>query len=175
MGFTKDQIASISKLFGLVMTLFGAGAGGLLIVRFGIMPILLIGAGASAATNLMFAMMVSMGPSVEMLMLTISCDNFSAGLATAAFIAYLSSLTNLQFSATQYALLSSIMLLLPRLLGGYSGTLVENLGYEKFFVLTALLGIPTLILICLQWRQKPAVASPESSGQEPAQRSPDAT
>jgi PAT family beta-lactamase induction signal transducer AmpG len=154
MGFTKDQIASISKLFGLFMTLLGAGAGGLLIVRFGIMPILLVGAISSAATNLLFAMMVGMGPSLEMLMLTISCDNFSSGLATAAFIAYLSSLTNLQFSATQYALLSSIMLLLPRLLGGYSGTMVENLGYEQFFVLTAMLGIPTLILISLQWRQQ---------------------
>jgi PAT family beta-lactamase induction signal transducer AmpG len=118
------------------------------------MPILLVGAISSAATNLLFAMMVGMGPSLEMLMLTISCDNFSSGLATAAFIAYLSSLTNLQFSATQYALLSSIMLLLPRLLGGYSGTMVENLGYEQFFVLTAMLGIPTLILISLQWRQQ---------------------
>ncbi len=153
-GFSKEQIASVSKVFGLFMTLFGAGAGGLLIARFGIMPILLIGGIASAATNLLFAVLSGLGADLQMLVVTISCDNFSSGLATTAFVAYLSSLTNLKFSATQYALLSSIMLLLPRLIGGYSGTLVEKFGYEQFFVLTALLGIPTLLLIILQWRRE---------------------
>ncbi|MCO6058118.1 AmpG family muropeptide MFS transporter [Pseudomonas sp. MOB-449] len=157
-GFSKEQIASVSKLFGLVMTLLGAGAGGLLIVRFGILPILFIGGVSSAATNLMFVALSDMGPHLNMLILTISCDNFSAGLATSAFVAYLSSLTNLKFSATQYALLSSIMLLLPRLIGGYSGVMVESVGYHNFFLLTALLGIPTLVLIAIQWgrdRQQP--------------------
>jgi PAT family beta-lactamase induction signal transducer AmpG len=164
-GFTKDQIASVSKLFGLVMTLLGAGIGGLLIVRFGILPILFIGGIASAATNLLFMLLVSMGADLQMLIVTISADNFSAGLATAAFVAYLSSLTNLQFSATQYALLSSIMLLLPRLIGGYSGVMVEKLGYEQFFIITALLGIPTLILIALQWRRE----RPQANGSTPAE------
>ncbi|KRW62708.1 AmpG family muropeptide MFS transporter [Pseudomonas sp. TTU2014-080ASC] len=159
-GFTKDQIASVSKLFGLVMTLVGAGIGGLLIVRFGIMPILFIGGAASAATNLLFLMLTGMGANVQMLIVTISADNFSAGLATAAFVAYLSSLTNLKFSATQYALLSSIMLLLPRLIGGYSGVMVEKLGYEDFFLVTALLGIPTLLLILLQWRKQAVAIEP---------------
>lgn len=159
-GFTKDQIASVSKLFGLVMTLVGAGVGGLLIVRFGIMPILFIGGAASAATNLLFLMLTGMGANVQMLIVTISADNFSAGLATAAFVAYLSSLTNLKFSATQYALLSSIMLLLPRLIGGYSGVMVEKLGYEDFFLVTALLGIPTLLLILLQWRKQAVAIEP---------------
>ncbi|MFZ6047849.1 AmpG family muropeptide MFS transporter [Pseudomonas sp. CR3202] len=157
-GFTKEQIASVSKLFGLVMTLLGAAAGGVLIVRFGILPILFIGGVTSAATNLMFVALSDMGPHLNMLILTISCDNFSAGLATSAFVAYLSSLTNLKFSATQYALLSSIMLLLPRLIGGYSGVMVESLGYHSFFLLTALLGVPTLVLIAIQWgrdRQQP--------------------
>ena len=153
-GFTKDQIASVSKLFGLVMTLIGAGFGGLLIVRFGILPILFIGGAASAATNLLFLMLTGMGADLQMLIVTISADNFSAGLATAAFVAYLSSLTNLKFSATQYALLSSIMLLLPRLIGGYSGVMVEKFGYAQFFLVTALLGIPTLLLIILQWRRE---------------------
>lgn len=175
MNFSKEQIASISKIFGLCMTLLGAGAGGLLIVRFGILPILFVGGAASAATNLMFLLLAGMGPSSAMLTLTISCDNFSAGLASTAFVAYLSSLTNLKFSATQYALLSSIMLLLPRLLGGYSGVMVEQLafstplldslqdwglaqfppsmlGYANFFLVTALFGIPTLVLILWQWR-----------------------
>jgi PAT family beta-lactamase induction signal transducer AmpG len=150
-GFSKDQIASVSKLFGLIMTLLGAAFGGLLIVRFSILPILFIGGVASAATNLMFMLLVEMGANLNMLIVTISCDNFSGGLASTAFVAYLSSLTNLKFSATQYALLSSLMLLLPRLLGGYSGVMVERLGYSDFFLVTALLGIPTLVLIAWQW------------------------
>ena len=162
-GFTKEQIASVSKVFGLVMTLLGAGVGGLLIVRFGIMPILLIGAAASAATNLMFMLLVGMGPHLNMLIVTISCDNFSAGLATSAFVAYLSSLTNLKFSATQYALLSSIMLLLPRLIGGYSGVMVESLGYAHFFLATALMGIPTLLLIIVQWRRDKRQPLPDAT------------
>ncbi|MNG01203.1 muropeptide transporter [compost metagenome] len=145
------------------MTLLGAGIGGLLIVRFGILPILFIGGVASAATNLLFMLLVSMGADLQMLIVTISADNFSAGLATAAFVAYLSSLTNLQFSATQYALLSSIMLLLPRLIGGYSGVMVEKLGYEQFFIITALLGVPTLILIVLQWKRE----RPQTNGSTP--------
>lgn len=157
-GFSKDEIASVSKLFGLIMTLLGAAFGGLLIVRFNILPILFIGGAASAVTNLMFMLLVDMGANLNMLIVTISCDNFSGGLASTAFVAYLSSLTNLKFSATQYALLSSLMLLLPRLLGGYSGVMVEHLGYSQFFFVTALLGIPTLVLIAWQWarsRQRP--------------------
>lgn len=168
-GFSKDQIAGVSKVFGLVMTLAGAGMGGLLIVRFGIMPILLIGGITSAATNLMFVLLAGMGADVNMLIVTISCDNFSAGLATAAFVAYLSSLTNLRFSATQYALLSSIMLLLPRLIGGYSGVMVDKFGYEQFFLISAMLGVPTIILIIWQWRldrRKAAISDTGASSTE---------
>ncbi|MGL4316852.1 MAG: AmpG family muropeptide MFS transporter [Pseudomonas sp.] len=184
MGFAKSQIASVSKLFGLVMTLLGAAFGGLLIVRFGILPILLLGGAASAATNLLFATLSGLGvitapnydqrtvtellevldPHMLMLVLTITLDNLSSGLATAAFVAYLSSLTNLKFSATQYALLSSIMLLLPRLVGGSSGLMVEKLGYSQFFLATALFGIPTLILILMQWsRERRATEQPDGS------------
>ena len=165
-GFSKDQIASVSKLFGLIMTLLGAAFGGLLIVRFSILPILFVGGVASAATNLMFMLLVEMGANLNMLIVTISCDNFSGGLASTAFVAYLSSLTNLKFSATQYALLSSLMLLLPRLLGGYSGVMVEQLGYSDFFLVTALLGVPTLVLIVWQWsrsRRQPETAEPLTS------------
>lgn len=188
MGFAKSQIASVSKLFGLIMTLLGAALGGLLIVRFGILPILLIGGAASAGTNLLFATLSGLGvvaepavyaqqtvnhllaaldPHMLMLVLTITLDNLSSGLATAAFVAYLSSLTNLKFSATQYALLSSIMLLLPRLVGGYSGVMVEKVGYAQFFLATALLGIPTLLLIILQWRQQGRQPFPEPASATP--------
>lgn len=151
-GFSKEEIASISKIFGLVMTLLGAGFGGILIARFRIMPILFIGAIASAGTNIMFMLLSHMGANVTMLAATISLDNFSAGMATTAFVAYLSSLTNLQFSASQYAMLSSFMMLLPRVIGGYSGMMVESVGYQNFFLITALLGLPTVLLIAWQWR-----------------------
>lgn len=174
MGFTKDTIATVSKLFGVVMTLIGAAAGGVLIARFSILPILFIGGAASAGTNLLFAMLAQMGaiddphlmgqnvfallkvlePHVTMLVVTIMLDNFSGGLATSAFVAYLSSLTNLKFSATQYAMLSSTMLLLPRFIGGYSGAMVEGMGYERFFFFTALLGVPTLLLIGWLWLRR---------------------
>ncbi|WP_213875171.1 AmpG family muropeptide MFS transporter [Pseudomonas sp. dw_358] len=168
MGFTKDQIASVSKLFGLVMTLAGAGIGGLLIVRFGILPILFVGGAASAATNLLFLMLADMGPNLKMLIVAISLDNLSSGLATSAFVAYLSSLTNLKFSATQYALLSSLMLLLPRLIGGYSGVMVEKYGYHNFFLITAILGLPTLVLIALHWRQESRREGKEVEGEAAA-------
>ena len=103
---------------------------------------------------LLFVALADMGPDLQMLIFTISLDNFSSGLATSAFVAYLSSLTNLKFSATQYALLSSIMLLLPRLIGGYSGVMVEKFGYHNFFLITCMLGVPTLLLIALHWYQE---------------------
>ena len=168
-GFSKDQIDGVSKVFVLIMTLLGAGVGGLLIVRFGIMPILLIGGITSAGTNLMFVLLAGMGADLNMLIVTISCDNFSAGLATAAFVAYLSSLTNLRFSATQYALLSSIMLLLPRLIGGYSGVMVDKYGYEQFFLISSMLGVPTILLIIWQWRndhRKAAVSEAQTGDTE---------
>lgn len=115
-------------------------------------------------------MLADMGPNLEMLVVTISLDNFSSGMATSAFVAYLSSLTNLKFSATQYALLSSIMLLLPRLIGGYSGVIVEKFGYHDFFLITALLGVPTLILIALQWHQEAGRGTPVADDHSVAER-----
>ncbi len=84
-----------------------------------------------------------------MLYLVISADNLSAGLASAAFIAFLSSLTNISFTAVQYAIFSSLMTLLPKILGGYSGSMVEAFGYQTFFLITALMGIPVLLLIII--------------------------
>ena len=91
-----------------------------------------------------------------MLTLVISIDNLSAGLATAAFVAYLSSLTNVSYSATQYALFSSVMLLLPKFLGGFSGVMVDGMGYPTFFLITTLMGVPVLVLILLAMRYVPS-------------------
>ncbi len=152
-GFTKSEVASITKVYGVVMTIIGAGAGGIMIVRWGIMPILFLGALLSATSNLLFSVLAGIGHDIWWLTSVISFDNFSAGIATAAFVTYMSSLTNVAYSATQYALFSSVMLLFPKFLAGFSGIIVDSIGYEDFFVGTALLGMPVLILIGLvMWR-----------------------
>jgi len=147
LGYSKVEIASVVKTFGLFMTIAGGFLGGLLSVRFGVMKILLLGALLSAITNLLFMWLAQVGYNMPMLYLVISADNISAGLASAAFIAFLSSLTNITFTAVQYAIFSSLMTLLPKILGGYSGTMVDGLGYSNFFLITAIMGLPVLLLI----------------------------
>lgn len=147
MGYTKDEVAAVSKLFGVVMTLVGALVGGAMAMRFGMMRVLMLGAVLSAGSNLLFAWLATRGHDLTALIFVISADNFSSGIASAAFIAYLSSLTNVNYSATQYAIFSSMMLLLPKLLAGYSGRFVDAFGYQPFFIATALLGLPVVWLV----------------------------
>ena len=163
MGYTKDEVAAVTKVFGVIMTLVGAFIGGVLAMRFGVMRVLMLGAVLSAASNLLFAWLGTRGHDLTALVFVISADNLSSGIASAAFIAYLSSLTNVNYSATQYALFSSMMLLLPKFLAGYSGMFVDAFGYVNFFNATALLGAPVLLLVWLASRmQQPA--APASSG-----------
>lgn len=154
MGYTKDEVAAVTKVFGVFMTLLGAFLGGLLTMRFGVMRVLFLGAILSATSNLLFAWLSTRGHDLNGLVWVISADNLSSGIASAAFIAYLSSLTNVQYSATQYALFSSMMLLLPKWLAGFSGVYVDTFGYEHFFIATALIGIPVLILITIAIRME---------------------
>ena len=129
------------------MTIVGGFLGGLLAIRFGVMRILLLGAVLAAATNLLFMLLAQIGYDMFWLYVVISADNLSAGIASAAFVAFLSSLTNVSFTAMQYAIFSSLMTLLPKVLGGYSGSMVDAFGYSSFFLLTAILGLPVLLLI----------------------------
>ncbi|MGJ7493296.1 AmpG family muropeptide MFS transporter [Variovorax sp. ZT4R33] len=154
MGFSKDEVATVSKIYGVVMTLVGAFVGGVLSMRFGVMRVLMLGAVLSAASNLLFAALASRGHDLTMLVFVVSADNLAGGIASAAFIAYLSSLTNISYSATQYALFSSLMLLLPKFIAGYSGVFVDAYGYVPFFVGTALLGLPVLVLVALAARSQ---------------------
>ena len=153
MGYTKEEVATVTKLYGVVMTLLGAFVGGALAMRFGVMRVLMLGAVLSAASNLLFAWLGTLGHQVPALIFVISADNLASGIASAAFIAYLSSLTNVSYSATQYALFSSMMLLLPKFLAGYSGWFVDAYGYSTFFSATALLGVPVLLLVWIASRQ----------------------
>ncbi|MDP9929827.1 AmpG family muropeptide MFS transporter [Variovorax paradoxus] len=152
MGFTKDEVATVSKIYGVVMTLAGAFVGGVLSMRLGVMRVLMLGAVLSAASNLLFAWLASRGHDLTALIAVVSADNLAGGIASAAFIAYLSSLTNISYSATQYALFSSLMLLLPKFIAGYSGVFVDAYGYAQFFTATALLGVPVLLLVGLAAR-----------------------
>ncbi len=147
LGYTKPEIAAVSKFFGLIMTIAGGLMGGFLAVRHGVMRILFLGAVLSAITNLLFIILAKSEPSIPMLVAVIGADNLSAGLASAAFIAFLSSLTNVSFTAMQYAIFSSVMTLFPKILGGYSGSIAESIGYPNFFTMTALLTLPVLLLI----------------------------
>ncbi|MFN0004558.1 MAG: AmpG family muropeptide MFS transporter [Burkholderiaceae bacterium] len=156
MGYTKDEIAMVTKVFGVLMTLLGAFLGGLLSSRWGNMKVLMWGAILSAASNLLFAWLAGLGHAFWALVWVISVDNLSGGIASAAFIAYLSGLTKVQYSASQYALLSSIMLLAPKWLAGFSGLFVDQFGYQLFFCSTALIGLPVLLLIFWVHRIEPA-------------------
>ena len=149
MGYTKDEVAAVSKVFGVVMTLVGAFIGGVLTLRFGVLRILFLGAVLSAVSNLLFAWLANQGHDLRGLVWVISADNLSSGIASAAFIAFLSALTNIRYSATQYALFSSMMLLLPKWLAGFSGVFVDSFGYPAFFYGTAIIGAPVLLLIWL--------------------------
>ncbi|GKS76008.1 MFS transporter [Acidovorax sp. SUPP950] len=152
MGYTKDEVAAVTKVFGVLMTLAGAFVGGVLSMRLGVMRVLMLGAVLSACSNLLFAWLGLRGHDVTGLVFVVSADNLAGGIASAAFIAYLSSLTNVQYSATQYALFSSMMLLAPKWIAGFSGRFVDAFGYTEFFVGTALLGLPVLVLVALASR-----------------------
>ena len=162
LGYTLKQIAAIAKGYGVVMSILGAFLGGLAVARWGALRALVIGGIAVILSNLCFAALAIHGqPSIEGLALVISADNLAAGLAGSAFIAYLSGLTNTAYTATQYALFSSLFTLPGKLLGGGSGWVVDQIGFTGFFLYTSALGLPALwILLKLNQRlAKPSAAS----------------
>ncbi len=169
LGFTKTQIASIAKVFGFGMTIVGSLVGGMLVVRYGLRGMLLGAAAMVALTNLAFASLSWLGEaSVPLLAAVISADNFSGGLANVVFIAFLSSLTHRTYTATQYALFSSLMTSLGGLFGGFSGLVVEGFGYTAFFVYAALLGLPAMLLVVLLGRRAADLMAPKDDFLTPA-------
>lgn len=146
-GFTRAEIANISGLYGALMTVVGGVAGGVLVPRFGLLPVLAAGAILAAATNLLYSATALVGPELWMLMITISGENFCGGLAMASLIAWMSSLVSSDYTATQYALFSSLMTLPGKVIGGFSGIVVEQYGFFWFFIYAGLLGMPAVVLI----------------------------
>ncbi len=155
-GFSKAEIASVSKVFGFFMSILGAMIGGVLVVRFGILRPLLLGAVLVATTNLLFAWLAVSEADLNLLAMVISADNLSGGIAGSAFIAYLSSLTSSAYTATQYALFSSLMTLPGKFIGGFSGVVVQAQGYPIFFIYAAAAGIPAIVLVLFLMRRRQA-------------------
>lgn len=155
LGFSKTEVALVSKSYGIVMSIAGALIGGAFIARFGVMRPLVVCAALTASTNLLFALLALHGKSTALLVLVISAENLASGLAGTALIAYLSGLTNVNYTATQYALFSSFMALPGKLLAGASGWIVEGIGFPLFFVYTTVLGLPAVVLAFVLLRRRP--------------------
>ena len=146
-GFSIAEIATYSKFFGTIATIVGGVIGGLASIHLGVMRSLFIGALISALSNILFAWLALVTADVKILAFVITADNVASGFAGATFIVYLSALTSIKFTATQYALFSSTMLFLPKLIAGYAGGFVNLFGYPTFFIFTAIIGVPVLLLI----------------------------
>ena len=147
LGFSLSEIASVTKVFGIVMTLTGGLVGGIAVARYGILSMMLAGALLVAGTNLVFAWLATVGYSIPALFVTIGADNFATGFSATVLIAFLSSLVSRRYTATQYALFSSFMTLPGKIIGGPSGVIVDNAGYVTFFLYASALGIPAILLI----------------------------
>jgi PAT family beta-lactamase induction signal transducer AmpG len=146
LGFSKTQVADVTKVFGFFMTIGGSLLGGVLVVNYGVRRILLLGAVMTAATNLLFVVLAHYPPNLVTLAVVVSADNLSGGIANVALIAWLSGMTSASFTATQYALFSSLMTLPGKFIGGFSGIIVADFGYGQFFFVSALMGIPAILL-----------------------------
>jgi PAT family beta-lactamase induction signal transducer AmpG len=160
LGFTKIEIGNISKIYGVWLGIAGALLGGLAIVRFGLNKMIMWGAIVGTLSNLTFAWLVTQGADLLALTLTISLENIAGGFSGTVLIAYMSSLTSTNFTATQYALFSSIYAIPGKFIGGFSGYMIGieglGLGYYWFFIATTLVGLPAILLawIAVQRRAK---------------------
>ena len=165
LGFTKIQIASISKAFGLAATIIGSLLGGIMVNRMGILRSLFVCGILQMLSNLMFAALAVAGNDPRMLTLTIAVENLSGGMGTAAFVAYLSSLCNIAYTATQYALLTSFMAFGRTLLSSSGGWLADHMDWVSFFIVTTGAALPGLLL--LVWITR--------TGKRQGEKSPDLT
>jgi PAT family beta-lactamase induction signal transducer AmpG len=155
MGFTKLEVASISKVFGVAATLAGLAVGGAMVYRLGMYQALLACGVLQAVSNLMYALQSVVGHDVALLTLTIGIENFTGGMGSAAFVAYLSSLCNVAFTATQYALLSSLATVGRTTLSASGGWLSEQLDWVAFFTLTTIAAVPGILMVLWLMRKFP--------------------
>ncbi len=163
-GFSKTEIAEVVKLFGVVAVIAGGLIGGVLLARIGILRGLLVCGVLMAASNLVFIVQAHVGPDLHMLALTIAVENITTGMGTAAFVAYLSSLCNLAYTATQYALLTSLMALSRTVLSSGAGWLADKMTWPEFFLASTLAAVPGLLLLVWMIRAFPPAAADRGRG-----------
>ncbi len=154
-GFTNIEIANASKVFGVIMTIIGVFTGGYLVKEVGILKALIISGFFQIFSNLLYVLLYSVGPDINYLFLTVAGENFSGGLGSAAFVAYLSALCNKKYTGTQYALLSSIMGLARAILSSPSGYFVEAFGWSSFFIFSTFCGVPAILILLWMWKKFP--------------------
>jgi PAT family beta-lactamase induction signal transducer AmpG len=154
MGYSELEIGLVTKTVGPIVTIGGALFGGVLVMRYGKMAMLLTGAILVVLTNLLFAWLATLQADIMWLIAVVGADNLAAGIATTTFVAYLSGLTNKAYTATQYALFSSIMLLLAKFVAGFSGMVVDATNYPVFFIYAAALGLPSIGLILVLMKKQ---------------------
>jgi PAT family beta-lactamase induction signal transducer AmpG len=147
LGFSKDEIAAISKIFGLVATLAGVAAGGALAARLGLLRALLLCGVLQMLSNLTYALQAAVGHEPMLLAATIFTENFTGGMGSAAFVAYLSNLCNTSFTATQYALFSSLAAVPTRFLSAPAGWIVDQTAWIPFFLITTAAALPGILMI----------------------------
>lgn len=154
-GFTKTQIAEVSKVYGVIIGIAGALLGGWAVTRFEMRRLLVVAALGVALSNLLYLVMAQNPGQTWAFVVTLSGDNFAQGFAGPVLVAFMSGLVNRSFTATQYALLSSLANLPGKLIGGMSGFLVKDSGYSALFVISTVSIVPTLIVLALLWRRLP--------------------
>ena len=163
MGFSKSEIAAVSKGYGFAMTILGGFMGGVLVARYGIMRALWYAGLLQCVANLAFAAQAQVGYSIPMLAVTISIENLTAGMATTAFVAYLSSLCNVAYTATQYALLSSIMSFARTMFASGGGWLADNMDWTSYFILTTFAAVPGLVVLYWLMKRLPIAGPPDGN------------
>lgn len=163
-GFTKPEIAEISKVFGLVATLLGVWVGSLLVTKWGMGKSLLLTGVLQLVSNLMFSWQAHVGNDINWLYLTIAIENFTGGMGSAAFVAYISRLCNLQFTATQYALFSSLAVVGRTVIASPMGGIAETIGWVDYFLLSTAMAIPGMLLLIFMLRRHPVtIETPAAS------------
>ena len=156
-GFTKVEVATVAKIYGVIATLAGVALGGVLVLRWGVFGALLVCGALQALSNLLYVAQLWAGHDVAMLALTIGAENLTGGMASSAFVAYLSGLCSRDFTATQYALLSSLATVGLNVLAASGGYLAQTLGWAPFFVLSTLACAPALLILVWIMRRRTAI------------------
>ena len=172
LGFSKIEIANVAKVFGVIATLAGVAIGGVMVLRLGIFRALLISGVLQMLSNVSYIAQVWVGHDIAMLAVTIGVENLTSGMGSAAFVAYLSGLCNVAFTATQYALLSSLATTGVNILSASGGYLAEELGWVPFFILSMAMALPGLALLLWIMPRSPAELAAEQPQSQPASRPP---